>query len=177
MPSFPRIRSRSKSTRKSQRRVAGSGLNRNGSRFLCLLLLKGHVRASPRPVREPNNEANTILIKAYPPSGEAKARWYSLYEAQEQKVLFGREELNIYMNMAATNFGPVVSVGRTAGDEAEVEWPARAVDYVLEQTTDLTLPNWQFINRAAETNGSRYVVTFPASEANRFFRRLVCDSN
>jgi hypothetical protein len=38
---------------------------------------------------EPNNYANTILIKAYPPSGEAKARWYSLYEAQEQKCCLG----------------------------------------------------------------------------------------
>ena len=119
---------------------------------------------------EPNNEANTILIKAYPPSGEAKARWYSVYEAQEQKVLFGREELNIYMNLAATNPGPVVNVNRFGENGVEVQWPASAVDYVLEQTRDLKLPDWQFVNRAAQTNGSRYVVTFPASEANRFFR-------
>ena len=118
----------------------------------------------------PNSDDNLVLIKAYPPAGGApKVRWYSVYEAQEQKVLFGREQLNIFIDLAANGVPPSVTAHREPDGGVVVSW-TNAIDYVLEQTQNLTPASWQFVKRVPQTNGSVYSVLLPPNAPAAFFR-------
>jgi hypothetical protein len=55
-------------------------------------------------------------------------------------------------------------------DRVEVAWACERRRLRFGTNDGFEAANWQFVNRVAETNGSRYVVTFPVSEADRFFR-------
>ena len=116
----------------------------------------------------PNNDDNLILIKAFPPLGSPQVRWYSVYEAQEQKILFGRDRLNIYLDLAPDDAPPVLALSEISGGMV-LSW-TNVIDYVLEQTQDLDSAHWQFVNRVLQTNGTVYSVLLPTNTGPAFFR-------
>lgn len=117
-----------------------------------------------------NNEHNTILIKVYPPAASPKARWFTFYDAQEQKMVFGRNRLDIYMNMAANPVAPALSLRRDLAGNLILSWSAAAIDYVLENTRELGLPNWQYVPTTPESNGSQVSLLLPTDRPSAFFR-------
>jgi hypothetical protein len=61
---------------------------------------------------------------------------------------------------------------RLSGSTVEVSWPAAATDqgFVLERTSDLTVPNWEPVPELATRVGNRDYVTISSPSANSFYR-------
>jgi hypothetical protein len=53
-----------------------------------------------------------------------------------------------------------------AGNQSVLFWPAAATNYVLQSTTNLTLPAWQTVTDAVPVNAVTVTNSLPA----RFFR-------
>ncbi len=57
-----------------------------------------------------------------------------------------------------------------AGGQVTVSWPAVFPGYVLEKSTNLSVPDWSGVTDPADIVGNRYSVTLDASTAPGFFR-------
>jgi len=83
----------------------------------------------------------------------------------------------IYRQYAARLYGdlpalPSLSIARSNAFVI-VSWPVTALDFQLQQTTNLALPNsWLPVGQPAVTNGSRISRTIPATAGNRFYRLM-----
>ena len=52
-----------------------------------------------------------------------------------------------------------------------VSWPVTGLNFQLQETTDLSLPNsWSPVARPAVTNADHITVTVPATVGRNFFR-------
>ena len=65
---------------------------------------------------------------------------------------------------------PIVSVTISDDDNLTVSWPRAAVDFRLEQLTDLASPEWLAIPPPYQEEAGRWFITQPRSEGHRFFR-------
>lgn len=68
------------------------------------------------------------------------------------------------------SIGPQLDVLRGDGS-VRISWPASSLDFVLESTTNLALPNWQAAVKVPITNAAgRLEVTVPIDRLERYFR-------
>lgn len=78
----------------------------------------------------------------------------------------------VAMDLTVPAAPPALTIANVAGNASvvEVSWPADATGWVLETATDVSSPEgWQVVDAAAQTVGTRSVVTVQ-SEGTRFFR-------
>jgi hypothetical protein len=57
-----------------------------------------------------------------------------------------------------------------SGDTFALSWPSTGSNFVLEATSDLSLPDWQVVAQVPVVVGDRLVVTNGLSQASQFFR-------
>jgi hypothetical protein len=114
----------------------------------------------------PDNYDNLMLIKAWPAVAAPMVRWFSFYDAQEQKMVFGKTNLEIVL---LTTPGPLLSI-QAAGNAFAISWAAETAGFALEATASLTTPNWQAVNQVPTTNGSSQSVTVTRNGEAQFFR-------
>jgi len=138
--------------------------------FPAMLVFQGHTDNSGVVQfswsGEPNNSDNFILIKAWPDTGPPAAKWFSFYDAEESKMVEGRSDLNIYINLTP----PTLAIRNEFGSVV-ISWPTTAAEwFTLESAADLGAPSWQPVTQTPSTNGSELEVTWPPNEARQFFR-------
>jgi len=115
---------------------------------------------------EPNNDDNLMLIKAWPPAAAPLVKWFSFYDAQEQKMVFGRTNLEV--NLLAST-APLLTIQAT-GNGFVISWPVDAAGFALEATASLSAPDWQAVNQQPTTNGLSQSVTVPRNSTSQLFR-------
>ena len=65
---------------------------------------------------------------------------------------------------------PSLNLARS-GASLILTWPVTALNFQLQENTDLSLPNsWSPVAQPAVTNGGQISVTVPATAARKFFR-------
>jgi uncharacterized repeat protein (TIGR03803 family) len=65
---------------------------------------------------------------------------------------------------------PQLTIARF-GTDVVLTWPAEVIEFALESTTNLTIPeDWAPVPQPAVTNGAQISVTTPASTSPKFFR-------
>ena len=66
---------------------------------------------------------------------------------------------------------PTLTITPAAPGFAILSWPVTALNFQLQETTNLALPNsWSPVAQPAVTNGAQISVTVPASADRKFFR-------
>lgn len=68
--------------------------------------------------------------------------------------------------LAEVRLGVQVSRGKV-----EISWPARATDWILQESTNLTQPDWSAVTTSPAVEGDRWVVRLPI-EDTRFYRLI-----
>ena len=114
----------------------------------------------------PNNADNVILIKVWPATGLPAAKWFSIYDAQEQKMVWGSNDLNIYVNWTP----PTLAIRREF-ELISISWPTAFAEWFrLERSSDVSASQWQPVAQTPSINGSELQVTLPLDEPQQFFR-------
>jgi len=116
----------------------------------------------------PNNADNLMVIKAWPANAPPTVRWFSLYDAQEERMVLGHTNLNIYLDVALTN-PPAISI-HPLTNQVLLGWVSGAAGYELEFTTNLSAPDWQPVGATPVENDGETTLMLPATGAARYFR-------
>jgi hypothetical protein len=117
----------------------------------------------------PNNADNLMVIKCYPMNAPPMVRWFSVYDAQEERMVFGHTNLNIYLDAVFTNAPPYLQIRRLS-NQVVLAWPSVTTDYHLESTDNLAAPTWLPVESPTFDNGLEVTVTLPIDAPGRFFR-------
>lgn len=65
---------------------------------------------------------------------------------------------------------PVLSVESSANGVINLSWTTNAMDFVLEETTNLAPPIWTVVTNAPVTAGGKFLVMLPCTDDVHFFR-------
>lgn len=118
---------------------------------------------------QPDNEDNLLLLKAWPANAPPIARWYSFYDAQEQRMVLGRTNLNIYLTAVVTNVAPTLMI-RASAEGLVIGWPVAITGYLLESTTSLSAPDWRAVTQGSVSNATQQAVIWTNPGGAGFFR-------
>ncbi len=114
-----------------------------------------------------NNYDHLLLVKASHPSTSASAaRWATIYDAQEAKLLRNEETFEVPVLLASS---PRLQI-RRLGETALVEWRAEASNVVLQSASSLSAEDWSPVSGAAAFAGGSQSLIVPLSGPPRFFR-------
>jgi hypothetical protein len=116
-----------------------------------------------------SNPANPLNVgNAVEPSGLGAA--YGITVSGNYAFLAnGDDGLRIYSITFPTN-GPLLQIASGANRTALLSWPAPSAGFVLQQTTNLTSPNWTTVILIPTVAGSSNMVTVPMSATRMFYR-------
>ena len=117
---------------------------------------------------EPNNADNLMVIKAWPTNAPPIVRWFSIYDAQEERMVLGHTNLNIYLDVALTN-PPAISI-HALTNQVLLRWASIAAGYELESTTNLSALDWQPVSAPLVDEDGATTLRLPAAGAARYFR-------
>ncbi len=65
---------------------------------------------------------------------------------------------------------PLLTIARTTTNTLAVSWPLPAVDFTLQQTTNVASTNWSAVSTAPDDDGTNRTVIVDPLEGNRFYR-------
>jgi hypothetical protein len=118
---------------------------------------------------EPNNSDNVMVIKAWPNNAPPIVKWFSFYDAEEQRMVFGRTNLTIYLPALTVSGAPRITIQASASGLL-VAWPTNAVGYLLQSSPSLAAPDWQPVSQTPFVEGTRQTILWTGTEAASFFR-------
>jgi hypothetical protein len=91
----------------------------------------------------------------------AKRYWYSVASAADGSKLV--------LTGGATDSAPVLIISRQ-DNEVVLSWPTSSGGFIVQQTVDISAPQWEDTTNAASIVGSENQIRLPVSTANNFFR-------
>ena len=115
---------------------------------------------------EGDNWDNMMVMKAWPDTANPVVRWFSFYDAQEQRMVYGNTNLNIYLDVNPVNLLTIQS----ATNAILISWPTNAAGFALETSSSLSSMAWSPVTLLPLTNGALQTVTWPVTNDSQFFR-------
>ena len=109
-----------------------------------------------------NNYNHLILIKVYPQGYEPGVRWFSIFDAQEQRMVYGKRELDIFIHVVPPPATPTLAVPENGAANQPVtltlSWNAlpEAMSYRLQLSTDMNFST-TIVDDSSLTTTSREV--------------------
>lgn len=116
----------------------------------------------------PSNADNLMVIKAWPTNAPPVVRWFSIYDAQEERMVLGHTNLDIYLDIALTN-PPAISI-HPLTNQVLLRWASSAAIYELESTPNVSAPDWQPVAAPLVDEDGVTTLRLPATGAARYFR-------
>jgi hypothetical protein len=121
----------------------------------------------------PRSEADASVTAADSTPAEAIIAW-AFRQSSTQNGSIGSlavDDMKVGCSFHDVVPGYRLQINRS-GSAIEISWPAGATDqgFVLERTTDLTVPNWEPAPEVATRTGNRDRVTISAPTGNSFYR-------
>ena len=114
-----------------------------------------------------NNYEHLILVKVSHPDARAPAaRWVSLYDAQEAKMVRNEADFEVPVLLSGL---PWLSL-QVSGETAVIRWPVASANVVLQSCSDLFANDWTAVTGREVLPGDEDSARVPLSGARRFFR-------